>query len=249
MTTAQNPPVPVPEKIFEKLQRLDTCTVSNAIEAFQVRLRNEGFICGALTCRFPQMHPMLGYAATGRIRASAPPVDGRCYHDRPDWWEFLTTIPAPRVLVLEDVDRAPGTGAFIGEIHANLCLALRCVGSVTNGAVRDLGAVEKTGFHLFSGGVSVSHAYAHIVEFGEPVEIGGLRIQSGDLIHGDRNGVHTIPLSIAANLPKAAEEICRREKELINFAHSSQFSAHELLQRLRAEACGMDLEGSRDENH
>jgi len=101
---------------------------------------------------------------------------------------------------------------------------------VTNGAVRDLPAAEKLGFQLFAGSVAVSHAYVHIVEFGIPVEIGGLKIQSGDLLHGDLHGVQTIPSSIAEKVPLAAAEIIGREQELITLCQSKDFS----LEKLRA---------------
>src|SRR5580700_10317053 len=116
---------------FDRLLTLDTCTVSNAIEQLNVRLRNEGFISRATRCRFPNFEPMLGYAVTGRIRSSSPPISGRCYYDRMDFWEYVTSIPAPRVIVMEDVDRTPGLGALVGEIHATIGLALSCVGYVT----------------------------------------------------------------------------------------------------------------------
>jgi 4-hydroxy-4-methyl-2-oxoglutarate aldolase len=211
---------------------LDTCTVSNAIERLNVRLRNEGFVAGALRCRFQNLGPMLGYAVTGRIRSASPPMSGRCYYDRMDFWEYLATLPEPRVMVLEDVDHVPGLGAFVGEIHANIGLALNCVGYVTNGAVRDLPAVKALGFHLFSGNVSVSHAYAHLVEFGEPVTIGGLKIAAGDLIHGDRHGVQTIPFENAERIPEEAEKIMYSENELKQFCQSPQFSLEGLSKRL-----------------
>jgi len=136
-------------------------------------------------------------------------------------------------MVLQDVDRVQGVGALVGEVHATIAQALHCVGCVTNGAVRDLPAVEAMGFHLFAGSVAVSHAYAHIVEFGEPVEIGGLKILSGDLIHGDRHGVHTIPLSIAPEIPRIAAELLCEERELIAFCRSPQFSVEGLSQKLQ----------------
>src|ERR1051325_11298487 len=158
---------------IDKLSSVDSCAVSNAVERLGLRLRNEGFIVDGVQCRFPGLPPMVGYAVTGRIRTAAPPMTGqRCYYDRMDWWTYVSSVPKPRVMVLEDVDHRPGVGAFVGEIHAHIGVALECVGCVTNGAVRDLQAVQDLGFHLFSGSVSVSHSYAHIVDFGEPVEIG-----------------------------------------------------------------------------
>ena len=218
---------------LEKIRQLDTCTVSNAIERFNVRLRNEGFVHGCVHCQFPHFPPMLGYAVTGRARALSAPMTGRCYYDRMDWWEYVLTIPEPRVMVLKDVDHTPGIGAFVGEVHARIGLALHIVGCVTNGAVRDLPAVEKAGFQLFAGSVAVSHSYAHIVDFGEPVEIGGLKIRPGDLIHGDRHGVHAIPLEIAHEIPKVAAGLLAEERSLIELCRAPDFSLEKLSARLR----------------
>jgi regulator of RNase E activity RraA len=179
---------------------------------------------------------MLGYAVTGRIRSSSPPVAGRCYYDRIDFWEYLASLPSPRVMVLQDVDPAPGFGALVGEIHAAIGLALNCIGYVTNGAVRDLPSVKALGFHLFSGSVSVSHAYAHLVEFGEPVEIGGLKICPGDLIHGDCHGVQTIPKEIASKIPDEAFKMAYRESQLKEFCRSSQFSLEGLNKKFKEVA-------------
>ena len=211
---------------FEKIKRLDTCLASNAIERLKVRLRNEGAgVSGsALHCLFPNFKPMLGYAATGRMRYSTAPVKGRAYHENIDWWRYVASLPEPRIMVVQDVDETPGGGALVGELHAVIGLALHCVGYVTNGSVRDLPGVKATGFHLFAGGVAVSHQYAHITEFGKPVEIGGLSIQPGDLIHGDCHGVHQIPLSIAPDIPAMASEILNEELELKELCRSRLFS-------------------------
>ena len=223
----------LPAADFEKIRSLDTCTVSNAIERFNVRLRNEGFVHGFVHCQFPRFQPMLGYAVTTRARASSAPMTGHCYYDRMDWWEYVLTIPEPRVMVLQDIDHQPGIGAFVGEIHAQIGLALHCVGCVTNGVVRDLPAVEKAGFQLFAGSVAVSNSYAHIVDFGEPVEIGGLKIHPGDLIHGDRHGVHTIPIEIAHEIPNVAADLLAEERALIDLCRSPHFSLRELAARLQ----------------
>jgi len=229
---------PLPANDFASISRLDTCTVSNVIERFDVRPRNEGFIYDDVQCRFPHFAPMLGYAVTARIRSStppatSPPITRGCYYDRMDFWRYLVTLPEPRVIILQDVDRLPGLGAFVGEIHAQIALALNCVGCVTNGAVRDLPAVEATGFHLFSRRVSVSHAYVHIVDFGDTVEIGGLKIHPGDLVHGDRHGVLLIPLSIAAEIPKAAAACVAEERSLIEVCQSQALTLDTLGVKLR----------------
>ena len=218
---------------LEALKGFDSCTISNAIERLNVRLRNEGFLSGVARCQFPRLPPMAGYAATARIRTSSPPMSHRCYYDRMDWWNYVASVPEPRVLVLEDADHNPGLGAFVGEIHAAIGVALNCVGCVTNGAVRDLQAVEAMGFQMYANHTSVSHAYAHIVDFGEPVEINSLKISSGDLLHGDRHGVVNVPLSIANQVPNVAGKIKADELSLIEFCRSPSFSLQELAARIQ----------------
>lgn len=224
----------LPPRVFNELQKFDACTVSNAIERLKVRLRNEGSISGStLRCLFPHLPPMLGYAATGRMRSTSPPVYGRAYHENINWWQYVASIPEPRIMVVEDADETPGAGALVGELHALIGGALNCVGYVTNGAVRDLPAVEALGFHLFAGSVAVSHMYAHISEYGTPVEIGGLKISPGDLIYGDLHGVQSIPLSIAADIPKMAADILREEHEIRELCQSPRFSLQRLDEKLQ----------------
>jgi len=223
----------VEPEILEFLRNTDTCSVSNAIETFNVRMRNEGFIQGGTKCIFPAMPPVVGYAITGRIRTTAPPIAGLCYYQNVEWWEYVASVPGPKIVVLADMDRAPGVGAFFGEIHAQISKALGCVAYVTNGAVRDLAALEAARFQCFAGSVSVSHAYAHIVEMAEPVEIGSLKILPGDILHADRHGVQTIPQEIASQLPRVVSEIASRERELIRLCANPDFSAEKLVSALK----------------
>jgi 4-hydroxy-4-methyl-2-oxoglutarate aldolase len=113
-------------------------------------------------------------------------------------------------------------------VHMNILKALQCVGVVTNGSVRDIPAAESAGFHYFAGSISVSHAYVHIVEIGEPVEIGGLKLHSGDLLHGDLHGVQSIPVKIASRIPAAAAKIVEQEQALIALCRSPEFSVEKL---------------------
>ena len=213
---------------LDALRRLDSCTVANAIETFHKRLRNEGFANGSIRCLFARLPPMVGYAATIKIRGSAPPTTAGPYPDRTDWWDYMLSLPAPRVLVVQDVATRPGLGSLLGAVHVNILRALGGVGAVTNGSVRDIPAVEGLGFHLFAGSVSVSHAYVHIVEVGGTVEIAGLKIQSGDLLHGDLHGVQSVPLDIAGQIPAVAEQIIAKEQELIALCQSKEFSIGKL---------------------
>jgi regulator of RNase E activity RraA len=210
------------------LGHLDGCTLADAIETFHERLRDEGFVDNSLRCLFPQLPPMLGYAATVKVRGSAPPMASAYYSDRTDWWDYILSLPSPRVLVVQDVATRVAFGSLLGSVHVSIVRALGCVGAVTNGAVRELPAAEQSKFPLFAGGVSVSHAYIHVIEFGTPVEIGGTTIKPGDLLHGDMHGVQTIPLTIAEKIPGVAADISARKHELIALCQSPIFSLEKL---------------------
>jgi regulator of RNase E activity RraA len=126
------------------------------------------------------------------------------------------------------MDDRPGRGAFVGNVHASILKALGCVGYVTNGAVRELPSVQAIGFQLFAGSVAVSHAYAHIFEIGTIVQVGGLDVRAGDLLHGDRHGVLTVPHQVATRVPAAAERLQRKEDRVIEFCKSQDFSVEGL---------------------
>lgn len=217
------------EDQLNALRQLDTCMVANAVETFHVRLRNAGFTDASIHCVFEDAPPMVGYAATARLRSGEPPIAGRTFRDRGDFWNScVLEIPAPRILVLEDIDHPPGRGAFLGDVHASILKALGCVGFVTNGAVRELPAVRAMGIQLFAGNIAVSHAYAHIFDIGAPVNVGGMEVRTGDLLHGDRHGVLTIPAEIAAAVPEVAAELQTAEQKVIDFCRSSEFSVAKL---------------------
>jgi regulator of RNase E activity RraA len=218
---------------LEALQELDTCMVSNAIETFKVRLRNTGFANSSVRCFFEDFPPMVGYAATARVRSEDPPIDKKTVHDRSEWWKSILEVPAPRIVVLEDMDEPPGRGAFIGDVHAAILQALGCTGVITNGAVRELPRIQETGFHLFAGNVAVSHSYAHIFHLGSTVKIGGLEVRPGDLLHGDRHGVLNIPLQIASQVPSVARGLREKENKLIALCRAGRIPLDKLREMIR----------------
>ena len=210
---------------LDLLRALDGASIANAIETFDIRLRNEGFADPSIRCLLAGRQPAVGYAVTARIRCSSPPPVGHRYHDRTDWWNYIMSVPAPRFVVVEDVDERPGLGAFVGAVHANILRALGCEGYATNGSVRDLATVRDSArMPMFATGVAVSHAFAHIVNFGGPVEIGGLKVESGDLLFGDEHGVQSVPTSLADALPAVVADMKINEQAVIQFCRSREFS-------------------------
>jgi 4-hydroxy-4-methyl-2-oxoglutarate aldolase len=226
---------PLTPEQFSQLQELDSCSVANAIETFDVRLRNVGFTDSSVRCVFEDFPPMVGHAATVRIRTSDPPMEGDNYLYRLDWLDHLLSVPSPRVLVVQDLDRHPGLGSFIGDVHANILMALGCLGMVTNGAVRNVPEVRALRFQMYAGNLAVSHAFAHVFEVGTPVEVGHMQVRPGDLLHGDRHGVQTIPLEIAPQVPALARKMIAEERGIIDLCHSSDFT----LEKLRAEVSAL----------
>src|SRR5439155_2809420 len=118
-------------------------------------------------------------------------------------WKHLLQLDQPRVLVLQDMDDPPGIGTFLGEVMVSLYQRLGCVGVVTNGVLRDLDEVHALGFHYFGAGAGVSHAYVHLIDYGNPIEVGAVIIRTGDLLHADKHGVLVVPKEVAAEIPLA----------------------------------------------
>ncbi len=208
----------------EALKKITTPTVSNAIETFDVRPRNEGFMDSTVRCILPELGAMVGYACTATIRASRQEPSASTL----EMWMTVQNVPSPRVVVIQDLDAPSPVGSFWGEVNGNTYKALGCVGTVTNGGVRDLDEVRRLGFHFFASCVLVSHAYVHLVEIGGPVQVGGIAVNPGDLIHADQHGVLVVPPEIAKEIPRAAAEVEERERQIINLCQSGEFSPERL---------------------
>lgn len=226
-------PQPLSAETLSALKRITTPTVSNAIETFDLRGRHEGFMDASVRCILPELGVMVGYACTATIRASQPE------RALPPWelWEHVRQVPEPRVMVIHDLDAPRPVGSFWGEVNGNTFRALGCAGTVTDGGVRDLDEVRALGFHLFASCVLVSHAWVHVVDVGKPVEVGGLTVSPGDLLHGDQHGVLVVPPEIAARIPEAAAAVERRERRIIEYCQSPEFSAtglRDLLVRMQS---------------
>lgn len=224
---------PIDSDLLETLRKIPSCSIANAIETFNYQPRNIGFMGPEIKSIFPNMGHMIGYAVTAKIVADAPP-SGHMNVARTEWVDEIMKIPAPRVLVLEDLDWPNPIGSFWGEVQANLHRALGAVGTVTNGGVRDLDEMQEVGFFAFASCVLVSHAYVHITDVGVPVKIGGLEVNPGDIVQGDQHGVIKVPRDLAADIPAAVKRVEDGEQELIGYANSEGFSVEGLKEMLAA---------------
>lgn len=204
---------------LDELRKYDTPTICNVIEVFDMQARNVGYMNQSISACFPEMPPMVGYASTATWRADAPPVDGREYGSIDAQIESFEEIPGPPVVVIQDIDE-PTAAASFGEVMCTTYKTFGAVGLVTSGAARDLDQVREIGFPAFSSGVNPSHGYGHIVDVGIPVHVGGVTIQPGDLLHGDCNGVTTIPNAIAAELVDICAEFVAAEQIVLDHLNS-----------------------------
>lgn len=208
---------------IEALRAIDTPTVCNAIETFDVRGRVEGFFGMNIRCLLPQLGTMVGYAITVTVDSTTPGV-------RPDSWAWrawLTAMeqsPKPGVLVFKDVGPLPRKSAHIGEVMGTISRRLGVVGIVTDGGVRDILELERLGMHCFAPGLTPSHGNPRLIEVGVPVCLDGVWIAPGDLLHGDANGVTTIPLVIADQVAEAAQRIRDREAAAMAYYAGSDFT-------------------------
>ena len=211
---------------------MQTCAVSNAIEGLNVRSRTEGFMTPDIKSMFPGMVAMAGHAVTAVIKASTPPSENMNF-SRVTWVDEILKIPAPRVIVMKDLDHPNVIGSFWGEVQSAIHTALDCVGVVTDGGVRDLDEMQEYGFNAFATTQLVSRANVHLVEVNIPVTIGGVTVSPGDILLGDKHGVISIPKEVVEDLPAAIAKVEAGEKEIIDVCKSRDFSPERLKDILR----------------
>lgn len=211
------------------LRAIDSPTLSNAIERFAVRPRTEGYAGYELRCAFPELGTMIGYAVTctaDSTTAARQDADGLLR-----LWDAVERAPKPAVLVIKDLGTDRSRGCHMGEVMATTARALGAVGSVCDGGLRDVGEVRALGFHYFCPGFVVSHGNAVIVDIGVPVEIFGLPVTPGALLHGDVNGVLSVPDIPTADLLAAVQQVRDDERALMDFIRAPGFSIGKLRER------------------
>jgi regulator of RNase E activity RraA len=228
MSTIKDGKAVLTSEELEPFRHMNASLLANAIEFFHNETRREGFVDSSVRCLFPRLPRLVGYAVTVKVRRADPPAGGGLFPDRSDWWDYFMSRPEPRVAVVEDCSGRIGVSSLLGVAQINVLRVFGCIGAVTNGAVRDIPEAEAMRFPLFAGSVSVSHAHVEMVDMGGSVDIGGLKIRPGELLHGDIHGVQSIPPEIAARLPDVAMRIASEEEALISLSRSPDFSLEKL---------------------
>jgi len=224
-----------PADHFEFLRSIDTPTVCNLIEMVAPERRGHFYTVKHLHCPFPDLPPMVGFAKTVTIRAknNVPLAEGGYMQKRLDYLDYIAAEPRPSIVLIQDLDgEDAGYGAFWGEVQSNVHKALGCLGTVTNGSVRDIPMIP-AGFQMLAGSISPSHAYVHIVEFGIDVNVCGMDVKSGDLIHADRHGAVVVPAGNIEAMKPALDKINAREKTIIDAARSKNADVEKIKAAMR----------------
>jgi regulator of RNase E activity RraA len=201
---------------LKKLVKYDTPTICNVIELFDVIPRNRGYMDARVKCNFPEFPPVVGYACTAAFRSDAPPKGGDAYGSIQKQLEQFEQLPGPAMVVFQDLDDPPAAAVF-GEVMCSTYQAFGSAGLITNGAGRDLEQVRALKYSVFTGSTICSHGYCHMLHLGLPVRVGGLMVNQGDLLHGDANGVTSIPPEIAAEVADVAEEFIAAEDIVMKY--------------------------------
>jgi regulator of RNase E activity RraA len=219
------------------LTAFDTPTICNALEVVLPASRARGYTTRPAVCGFPALKPIVGYARTARIRAKSPPAAGAAAVRalRHDYYRYVDAGPKPSLVLIEDLDGPDaGYGAFWGEVQSAIHLGLGALGVITNGSVRDIDAWAP-GFQFLAATIGPSHAYASLVDFGGEIDVLGMPVRSGDVVHADRHGAVVIPRNAIRDLPAAAARVAQREARILAVARAPGCTAEKLIDVFKAE--------------
>src|SRR3954469_2151395 len=191
------------------LRSIDTPTVCNLIEMVAPERRGHGFTVKHLHCPFPELPPMVGFAKTVTFKAKdkVPLGEVGYMQKRLDYLDYVASASQPAVMIMHDLDGAhAGYGAFWGEVQSNVHQALGALGVVTDGSIRDIPMIAE-GFQMLAAAIVPSHAYVHVVDFGLAVNVAGMAVVNGDLIHADRHGAVVVPTNKVEAMQAANEKL------------------------------------------
>ena len=203
---------------FEFLRSIDTPTVCNLLEIVAPERRGYGYTVKHLHCPFPDLPPMVGFAKTVTFKAKdrVPLGEGSYMQKRLDYLDYVASAPQPAVMVMHDLDgpEHAGFGAFWGEVQSNVHKALGALGVVTDGSIRDIPMIAE-GFQMLAALIVPSHAFVHVVDYGTDVNVAGMAVKSGELIHADRHGAVVVPVETIDAMQAAADKLAATEARII----------------------------------
>jgi regulator of RNase E activity RraA len=219
--------------VFAHLRQFDTPTIANALEIAQGKRSITGFTRQTYLTAFPKLPAIVGFARTAAIRCSTPYDPAVRRKNQVAYYEHVAQGEQPTIAVIQDIDSQPGLGAFWGEVNTHVHWGLGCLGTLTNGSMRDLDAMQPQ-FQCFAATLSPSHAWVQVVEIGKPVEVLGMAVTDGDIVHADRHGAIVIPLDVLEKIPAAIDLMARKEKVILDAAKKPGFNVATLKEAFAA---------------
>ena len=188
-----------------QLKRWNTPTIYNGWEQITKRNPCADAVNLEETRDFmPQMGPMVGYAVTVVIEPSNPAHRAANANAWDEYRRYVASVAGPKIVVVQDLDKPGAVGAFWGEVNSNMHRALGCVGTITDGAIRDVDEMTNAGFKALARRLCVGHAAVHPVRWNVEVEVFGRKVAPGDLIHADKHGFIVIAPDEQPGLLEAA---------------------------------------------
>lgn len=221
------------DSLFKHLQGFDTPTIVNALEIVRGSRFATGFTRQRLFACNDKLPAIVGYARTASIRSSSPFDASNRKEKLLAYYDHVAAAPGPTITVIQEVDHQPGVGAFWGEVNTNVHWGLGCKGAVTNGSMRDLDAMHPQ-FLCLAGTLSPSHAWVHVVDVAQRVDVFGMVVVPNDLVHADRHGAVVFTAAEAEKLPAAIDLMARKEKVMLDAARAPGFNPQRIREAMTA---------------
>ena len=210
-----------PTGIFETLRKYDSATIANVVELFDHRAHTAGYMRGAVRAIYPDLEPVVGYASTATFRSAYPSNAQNSYQKLPEQLRRMEEWPGPKIAVIQDLDQPPAAATF-GEVMCTAYQRFGCVAIVTNGAARDIAQIRRMNLPVFASSVIVSHGYSRLEDIHVPVQIDGLTVNPGDILHADANGVVLIPDQILEPVAYLCEDFVAVEQNVLDYLHGKE---------------------------
>ena len=222
------------KKLISFLKKYDTPTISNALDIYRNSRSADGYTKYPFISANNKLEPIIGIARTAKIKAGTPPTmtPDEVTSIRINYYEYMSKMSsihteAPNVCIIEDLDWPNPIGSFWGEVNVALHKGLGLAGTITSGLLRDLDAIDK-GYQVLANGIGPSHAYVHVLEYGSSINIHGLLVNDGDIIHADQHGAVLIPSDALQMIEKGINHMTKKEKHLIDAAKQPNFNIEKL---------------------
>lgn len=209
--------------LLNLLQSVDTPTVCNAIEVAQGKRGFNDFTRGTMLAS-DEKGVIVGYAITAQIAAIEPPTEAVSVirERRMSYYRAMSESVKPSIAVVEDLDYPNCIGAFWGEVNTTIHKGFGMSGALTNGVMRDLGDMAED-FPVVAGSIGPSHGFVHVRSVNQPINVFGLNIKLGDLVHADRHGAVVVPIDVIDGLEASILKMQETEKLVLDPARKKGF--------------------------